>query len=314
MSLSLFSKPDYDVIIIGGGPAGLTAGIYSASLGLKTLILEGKFSPRLKLIKKLYNYPGFPEGISGIELYERMRRQAEKFGVEFKRDNAINLVLNGPIKTITTTYETLTSKVVIICIGLKRFKPILEGEDKYIGIGVSYCTVCDGPLFRNRDVCVIGEGEIAIRDAIFLSAIARKTYFIPLKKLDSKSIGKLSDKNVEIIYAKPIKVLGENFVKGLKIVKDDMEELLKVSGIFIIREDVPLSELLKKSGLELDKDRCIKVNRWQETNIKGVYAAGDCTCGGMQVITAAGEGAMAAIRAAVYIRSMKKTQSLMINI
>ena len=308
MSLFLMCKPLYDVVIVGAGIAGLTAGIYASSLGAKTLILEGSYPSRLLLAKVIYNYPGFPEGISGRELLERVRAQALKMGSEIRRGDVVSMILKTTIKSLMTRKETITAKAVIIATGIRRERLNIPGEERFLGLGVSYCAICDGPLYRNRRVAVIGYGDDAITDTIFLSSIAREVYFIPLKPLPKVHVDKLSAYgNVRLLLKVKVKsIIGRDRVEEVELVRDGEVEKVSVDGVFIITEETPTPDVIKNAGIRVDERGCIKVNQRQETNIEGVYTAGDCTCGGMQAITAAGQGALAAINAVAYIRSKRQ--------
>ena len=178
MRLTLPSKPSYDIIVIGAGPAGLTAGMYAASLNVKTLILKGSIPSRLSLAKMIYNYPGFPDGIPGRKLLELMEAQAVKMGAILREDDVVSLTLTSPIKTVVTRRESLTAKAIIIATGMQRVKLRISGEDEFLGRGVSYCVICDGPLYKGKDVVLIGHGDEAVRDVKLLSSIARKVTII----------------------------------------------------------------------------------------------------------------------------------------
>jgi len=307
MSFFISSQSMYDIVIIGGGPAGLTAGIYASSLGLKTLIIEGESPPRITLATKINNYPGFPEGISGIDLLNKIKKQALSYGVEIIKGNVSSLNLIGPIKNVIVRNKNITCKAIILAIGIKSTELKIEGEDKFIGLGLSYCVVCDGPLFKNKRVLLIGSGEEAIEDALFLSNLASEVFFIALEKMNEEQINLLKNNGIKILEGVKLKAIkGEKIVQKVLLEKiDGKEELLDIDGIFIVTREIPLMKILSKAGLEIEGNY-IKVNNKQETNIEGVYAAGDCTGGGAQVVIAAGEGAKAAINAAAYIKKLDK--------
>jgi thioredoxin reductase (NADPH) len=200
---------------------------------------------------------------------------------------------------------------VIIATGTQKRKLRVPGETEFLGRGVSYCVVCDGPFFRNAGTAVIGNGQEAAIDALFLADIARKVTIVTHGK-ELKAEGaldrQLRDKaNVEIINGQLAAILGEKIVKSIRIIeKDTQREIEKdVNGVFVSLGGVPMTEVVKKAGLNADKNGCLTVDRMLRTNGEGVYAAGDCTCGGMQVVTAAGEGAMAAMKASAYVRKKK---------
>ncbi len=304
----------YDVIIIGAGPSGLTAGIYTSRLGLKTLILEGGIpGGRAGEAPFIENYPGFPDGIAGVELIERITNQCLKFGAELKTfEEVVNLDLMGDIKKVTTKKGTYLSRAVIIATGTQRRKLRVPGETEFLGRGVSYCPICDGAFFRGLKVVVVGSGEEAAVDALFLADLAVEVILIthgePFEVAEDL-MRRFKEKGVKIIEGKVANIVGENGVKSVRIIYEDgREDELPVDGVFISLGGVPTSELVRKAGVEVDERGCIKVDRWQRTNIEGVFAAGDCTCGGMQVVTSAGEGAMAAITASKYVKRKKRKQ------
>ncbi len=303
----------YDLIIIGAGPAGLSAGINAARSGLRTLILETEgFSGKAVGASLYENYPGFPDGIIAIDLIERMQKQASKFGAETKyNEEVIDLDLKHEVKKVFTNKAVYKSFALVVATGTRRKKLNVPGEIEFIGRGVSYCRVCDSPFFKGLKVSVVGFTEDAITDTLLLSEIAREASLItqgkkinatkePMKKL-------LEKRNVKIIRGKLVSILGEHVVEAIKIKIENEPELLeKVNGVFVSLGKAPATEIIKEAGVEVDDRGCIRVDRWQRTNIEGVFAAGDCTCGGMQVVTAVGEGAMASLKALGFVRQMKR--------
>ena len=301
---------EFDVVIMGAGPAGLTAAIYSSWLGLGTVVLEaGVAGGKAFEAHRVENFPGFEDGIKGRELTERMRKQAVRFGAKImETEEVVDLDLNGEIKSVTTRKRTYLGRAVIIATGTQKRKLRVLGETEFLGRGVSYCAVCDGPFFRNARTAVIGNSHEAATDALFLADIAKSVILVTHER-ELEAQGSLGEQlrgrsNVEIINGKVVAVLGEEIVKSIRIIeKDSQREVEKdVNGIFISLGGVPMTEVVKRVGLNADKNGCITVDRLQRTNFDGVYAAGDCTCGGMQVVTAAGEGAMAAMKASAYVR------------
>ncbi len=301
MSIFLSEKPLYDVIVIGAGPAGLTAGMYCASMGFKTLVIEGSQPSRLQLAEQIHNYPGFPDGVSGFELLNRMRIQTLKAGAEFRREDVVAVDLLSPVKTVITRSESITAFTVIIAIGLGKRKLNIEGEDRFLGLGISYCALCDGPLYKDKTIALVSDEFPG--DLLSLSRLASKIYFIPLNPLES--ISGLPG-NVEVLNVKIKAITGVNRVEGLRITRNGIEETLQVDGVFISTRNIPFTSIIAKSGVEIDERGCIKVGKDMATNIEGVYAAGDCTCGGMQVAVAVGQGAVAAINAMAYIHQQRK--------
>jgi thioredoxin reductase (NADPH) len=303
----------YDVIIVGAGPAGLTAGIYTSRAGLKTSILEKEFpGGRLAKAPLVENYPGVLR-TSGAELVETMVQQAERFGAEIKTgENVADLELKGEkiVKTIEGgVYKALA---LIISIGTYRRKLLVPGEEEYLGSGVSYCAVCDGPFFKDRIIAVIGSGKEAGEEALMLSELGREVILIPQGSWEMEQVllEELKKKeNVKLLDGMKVEeIKGDSTVKSIVVVPlegEGKEEIL-VDGVFISLGAVPMSSVIKKAGVKVDNRGCIVVDRNQRTNVEGVFAAGDCTCGGMQIVTAAGEGALAGIRASAYVKRLKR--------
>lgn len=295
----------YDIIIIGGGPAGLSAAIYTARMGKKTLLLEGgMYGGRTAKAPNVWNYPGFPDGIKGTDLVDLMVKQAEKYQATLKFSNeVIDIQLTGKQKKIVTREGTYQGDVLILATGTHSKKLRIPGETDFLGLGVSYCPVCDGPLYRGLRVAVIGSGSEAFEDAFFMADFAQEVFLITHTTditAEQKFIEEAEKKsNITLVSGQLLKIIGDQLVTGLQYrgFEDESENKLEIDGVFVSLGGVPLTTLVKKAGVKVDKRGCIMVDRRQATNIDGVYAAGDCTCGGMQVITAAGEGAMAGIQA-----------------
>jgi len=283
----------YDLMIIGSGPAGLSVGINAARSGLKTLMLETEeFGGKAAGTSLYENYPGFPEGIIATELVERMQKQASKFGAEIKYlEEVIDLDLRQELKKVTTSKTVYESIALVIATGTQRRKLNVPGETKFIGKGVSYCRICDGPFFKGLKVAVVGSTKDAITDASLLSEMAREVFLITQgeeitvpKQLMKKLLKKA---NVKIIRGRVVAILGEHVTKAIKVKPENKQELqLQVNGVFVSLGKAPATGIVEKAGVEVDERGCVKVDRWQRTNIEGVFAAGDCTCGGMQVVTA----------------------------
>ena len=301
-----------DALIIGSGPAGLTAAIYTSWLGLKTVVLEsGIVGGRAWLAPQIENFPGFELGIKGSELVEKMRLQALRFHSEIREDEeVIGLELKGEIKLVVSRKHTYEAHAVIIATGTQRRKLLVPGETDFIGRGVSYCVTCDGPFFKHATVIVVGNGEEAAADALFLSDIASKVMLVtnePELEISGTLADRLRSKpNVEVIKGKITKIVGEQIVKAAKILdfSTQLEVEKEAKGVFVSLGGVPLTAIVRNAGVATDRTGCLTVDRQQRTSIEGVFAAGDCTCGGMQAVTAAGEGAMAAMRASSYVRKV----------
>jgi len=298
---------EYDLIIIGAGPAGLTAGIYAVRRNLKTLIIErSAVGGQICLTNEIENYPGFDK-ISGMELAKKMEKQAEKLGVKFLSDEVIGID-SGEKRIVKTRNGMYQTNAVIIATGGDHRKLGIKGEREFTGRGVSYCATCDAPFFRDKRVAVIGGGNSAIEDAIYLSDTAKKVYIIHRRnKLRGEEIRqkRLLEKGVELIMNSELyEICGDGSLRFVKVRNAKTGEIrrLEIDGVFISIGITPNSGIARNSGIELDKSGCIKVNRNQETNIPGIFAAGDVTCGVQQISTAIGEGATAALSAYNFIR------------
>ncbi len=300
----------YDTIIIGAGPGGLTAGIYAMRGKLNALCIEKENAGgRIAEAGIVENYPGFEE-IRGYELAEKFKNHAEKFKLPIIYDEVVKIETNErPFKVITKNSTYLT-KTIVIATGTKPKKLGLN-EDKFIGKGVSYCTMCDAFFYLNKDVIVIGRDTPAIMSAINLKDIAKKIILITdkseLKATEPIMLDKLKEaNNVEIIYnAKPLEIVGEEKAEGVKILIDGKEEIIKADGIFISLGHIPNTEFLKDSGIELDKKGFIKTDENCKTNIDGIYAVGDVRGGVMQVAKAVGDGCVAMANIIKYLQKVE---------
>jgi len=297
----------YDLIIVGGGPAGLAAGLYAARRNLKVLILSEFLGGQMSYAPSVENYPG-SESIPGLKLAEKMKKQAESFGCKFKLEKVVALNLKDEMKKIRTTEKEYSAKAVIIATGSHYRKLEAEGEDKFIGRGVSYCSTCDGPCFKGKKVAVIGGSDTAVRSAIYLSEIASETYLIHRRdQLRAEEVNqkKLEKSKVKIIWNSAVeKIEGDKLVNKI-IIKDvntNKKTELAVDGVFIEIGEIPTTEIVKAAGVEINERNFIKVNERFETSIKGVFAAGDVTGSFAQIIVAAADGAEAATNAYLYLR------------
>lgn len=297
----------YDILIVGGGPAGLTAAIYAARHNNKTLVLEGnKVGGKTLEAHWVENYPGFPDGISGPDLMTLMEKQAAKFGAEFSNETVVGIADLGELKMLTTRKGIRQAKAVIIATGVSRKSLSVNGENEFKGRGVSYCGVCDGPFFRDKTVAVIGGGHEAVHDIEILSETSSKVISIPGKKGFSEDYAELEhlEKDPKVEFIRDVNVTeigGSDFVEYVKL---DNGEEVKLDGVFIILEHVSASTILGEAGVETDGGGCIIVDRDQKTNIDGLYAAGDCCCRGLQIVTATGMGAQAALNAMKYVKQL----------
>jgi thioredoxin reductase (NADPH) len=301
---------DYDVIIVGAGPAGLTAGIYVLRRGLKTLVLEGSLpGGRIVEAHMVENYPGFPKGISGHALATKMVSQLKQMGGTITNEEVVSLSLKEKVKTVSTRRKQYTTKVVILTMGVQRRRLRIPGEKELLGKGISYCATCDGPLFRDRKVVVVGSGDEALEEALFLSNVASKVSIVSndIKLNASESLVKrFKEKdNTQILSHHQVEAIeGQQLVESIRVKDLTRTESAKLicTGVFIAVGYVPITEIVANAGVEVDHRGWIRVDREQSTNIDGVFAAGDCTGRGMQVATAVGEGAMAALSASRLVK------------
>ncbi len=300
---------DYQVIIIGGGPAGLTAGIYSTRAGLNTLLLE-KMVPggQITTSEWVENYPGFPQGISGFDLGQLMEEQARKHGLEIRMAEVIGMDISESLKNVRTGEGDYSANTVIIAAGSEHAKLGIPGEEELIGKGLSYCATCDGPFFRDREVAVVGGGDVAIADALFLSRFSSKVSII--HRRDQLRASKVlqdrafENEKIEFIWDTVVDAIdGGDAVKALQLrnVKTEDKSNLQVGGVFMAVGTKPNTEYLA-GLLKLGPNGTIPVNNHMETEIPGVYAAGDIREGSIrQVVAAAGDGAIAAMAAERFI-------------
>lgn len=301
----------YDLIIIGGGPAGLTAGIYAQRYRLKTLLVEREMvGGQIALSDVIENYPGFPS-ISGSGLMEKFEEHAKKFGLEVKYLDVQNVEYHGDKKVLKTTEGDLETKTVIVATGAKPKRLGVEGEKIFTGKGVSYCATCDGPFFRNQNVMVVGGGDTAVKEALYLSKIASKVSIVHRRdqfRAEKIHMEKaVSTPNIEFLTSHLLKeIKGDAIVKKASVLSLKTKESreLDVDGVFIFVGINPTTDFI-----DVDKDESgfIRTNQKMETNVAGVYAAGDCrTTPLLQVATAVGDGAIAAYMAEAYIEAMAK--------
>ncbi|OGS20158.1 MAG: thioredoxin-disulfide reductase [Elusimicrobia bacterium RIFOXYA2_FULL_39_19] len=303
---------NYDIIIIGAGPAGLTAAIYACRARLNTLLIEkASVGGQVIITEKIENYPGFPEGINGFELIENMRKQAESFGMVTVADEISAITVNGSTKTITASSgNTYNTKAIVITTGANFRKLNIPGEIELTGKGVSYCATCDGPFFRNKDVVVIGGGDSAIEEAIFLTRFAKKVTVIH-RRAELRAAKILQERmfsNPKIVFigdTVPLSITGTQKVESIKVknVKTNTEQTLETSGVFIFVGTDPNTAFLKNT-LTLDEQGYIITDENLQTSAEGIFAAGDCRKKPFrQVITACGEGATAVFSAEKYVEN-----------
>ena len=299
----------YDMIIIGGGPAGYTAALYAARAGLEAVVLE-KLSPggQMALTSDIDNYPGFPEGVDGFNLGMQMKAGAQRFGAETKMTSVISVQLEGEIKQVHTDEETLQGRTVVIATGANPRKLGLEREQELTGKGLHYCAHCDGMFYRGKEVVVVGGGNSAVADALYLSRIAKKVTLI--HRRDSLRATKvyhsalMAAENVEFLWNSAVTELkGEEKLSGavVKNLLSGEEKALSVDAVFVSIGRDPATELFR-GQLELDAQGYIVAGESTETNIPGVYAVGDVRTKALrQIVTATADGAVAAHYAEQYL-------------
>ena len=292
-----------DVIIIGSGPAGLTAGIYTARADLQPLIIAGlEYGGQLMNTTEVENFPGFPEGIMGPELMQNMMKQAERFGAEYIYDNATKVDFSEKIKRVFVGDKEFQAKSVILALGSSPRKLNVPGEDKFYGRGVSVCATCDAAFYRDKVVAVVGGGDSAMEESNFLTKFASKVYVIHRRDQfrASKAMQKkvLENPKIEVLWNSEVKeILGDGLVNGVRIFnnKTKEESTINVNGVFLAIGHVPNTSILKEQ-VELDKAGYIVARDNTKTSVEGVFVAGDVQdYRYQQAITAAGLGAMAAL-------------------
>lgn len=299
----------YDVIIVGAGPAGLSAAIYSARGGLKTAIFEkAMIGGQINVTDEVENYPGFEEPLAGFDLTEKMHLQAERFGADFIEEEITAIGLEGLCKIVETTENKYRAKSVIICTGAHPRRLNVPGEEQFTGRGVSYCATCDGALYRDKVVAVVGGGDSAIEEGLFLTRFAKKVHVI--HRRDSLRAAKIiqerafKNPKMEFIWDSVVQeIRGENKVQELEIFNRKTNQIshLPVDGIFIYVGILPNNELLE-SRLALDSAGFVLTDENMHTNVPGIYAAGDIRHTVLrQVVTATSDGAVAAWSAEKWI-------------
>lgn len=301
-----------DVIIVGSGPAGYTAAVYTARANLKPLLLAGSVTAGGELMNTtdVENYPGFPEGIMGPDLMENFEKQAARFGTEIQFEDVTELALDGDIKTVTiATGETFRARAIILSTGSAYRELGLPNEKRLSGHGVSWCATCDGFFFKDQDIAVIGGGDSAMEEALFLTKFAKSVTVVhrrdTLKASKIMADRALAHDKISFVWNSAVQdIVGEAKVTGLKLknLVDGAESDLAVTGVFVAIGNDPRTELIKDS-LELTLEGTIAVEgRSSKTRIPGVFAAGDVVDPTYrQAITASGSGCVAAIDVEHYL-------------
>ena len=298
----------YDLIILGSGPAGLTAAIYASRAGLDFAVIEKEYlgTGQIAFAERVDNFPGF-YGIDGCTLGDKLREHAEALGTEFIEGEVTALAKNGSAWEITLADgSSLEAKAVIYALGASPRKLGIKGESDYLGRGVSYCALCDGAFFAGKTVAVVGGGDTALSDALYLSKTSEKVYLIH-RRAEFRANQTLADKvraaeNIELVLnAVPTEITGGENVESIAITQDGASRELAVSGIFAAVGTLPNTALVKGIA-ELDETGCIKACEDGATSAEGLFAAGDVrTKNVRQVITAAADGANAVISAGKYL-------------
>ena len=312
MYATLGNTPDFDMIIVGAGPAGMACAIYGSRMGWKTLVLDkGAVGGLAAITPIIENYPGFSE-ISGLEFAEKLRKQAEKFGAEIKElVEVIDIKTDQVPMEVVTSSGSFTTKIAILATGTNHRHLNVPGEDELDGKGVSYCATCDGPLYKSKKVLVVGGGNSALTEALYLDNVVRETYLVhrrdQLRAESSLQKEILENSQVKIIWDSVIKEIQGSETGGVKKVileniKTGEESSIRVKAVFIAIGILPNNELAKKIGVEVNEDGLIKVDDHQRTNIQRIYSCGDITPGQGQIAVAVGEGTTAAISAFLDMR------------
>jgi thioredoxin reductase (NADPH) len=303
----------YDIIIIGGGAAGLSAGIYGARAGMKTLLLErgliGGLAATTDLIE---NYPGFPEGINGKNLTEKMKEQAQRFDVEIIQSEVLTIHKRDKIFDVKTHREVYVTKTVILAVGTVPKKLNIPGEDELRGRGVSYCATCDGPLFRDKNIAVIGCGNSGLQEARFLLKFVKHITLIEWLPYITADVILQEHMRREphvkcMLNSKIVSINGKDRVSSVTVQDrtSKHEQTIDVDGVFIYIGFNPLSDIVRDI-VDIDRDGFIVTNQQFETSVPGIFAAGDIRSKKIrQVVTACAEGAEAAINAHHYIDSLQ---------
>ncbi len=305
------AETNYDLIIIGGGPAGLTAGMYASRARLNTLLVEKVVTGGQILITDwIENYPGFPEGISGPDLSDKMLEQARQFDLKFEYGEVESMALEGEVKSITVGDKVLTAKTVIIASGASP-RSLNVGEEKFHGKGVSYCATCDAPFYRDKVVVAVGGGDTAVQESIYLTKFAKKVYLVhrrdELRAAKILQERALANEKIEMIWDSVVTGMDGLFGVenvGVKNIKTGEETTIAADGCFIWVGILPNTGFLG-GALEMDAWNFIKTDAHMATNIPGVFAAGDVRSTPLrQIATAVGDSAIAATSAEHYLEGL----------
>jgi len=306
-----------DVVIIGGGPAGLSAGLYASRMGIDATIYE-KLSPggQITLSSEIENYPGVCDVKSGLDLMQCWPAQAKKFGCKIESSEVKSITKNGDFFEIELMDKTIESISVIVATGASPRRAGFENEEEFIGKGISTCAVCDGFFYKNQEVAVVGGGDTALEEALYLSSIASKVYLIhrrdKFRAAPATVKRVLENEKIEILYnSKVKKVYGEQFVDGIIVDKEGKEIDLKIPGVFVFVGNTKNTYVLKSENgfiCEMEEDGSVWIDLNMRTSLPGLFAVGDIRKdAAKQVVCAAADGAVAALQAVKYVDEFKNS-------
>ena len=307
----LVAMNTHDVLIIGAGPAALSAAIYTTREEIDTVLYEKGIAGGLAATTDwIDNYPGFSKGIDGVQLASEMRAQAERFGavLQFKEVHTIDRGSDGDITITTTTGDVVRARAVLIATGSEHKKLNIPGEDEYYARGVHYCATCDGAFYKGKRVAVVGGGNSAVQEALFLTRFATHVDLLVRSEIKASEVlqRKLEENDAITVHkgVSPLEMLTEGeTLTGITVVRaDGTTATIPVDGVFIFIGLLPNTDFLKNSAITLDEQGFVQANERLETSIKGVFVAGDVRSGAtMQIASAVGEGATAALRIREYL-------------
>jgi thioredoxin reductase (NADPH) len=303
----------YDVIIIGGGPSGLSAAQYASRAALKTIVLDkSPTAGALAFSSKIENYPGLKEPLSGKQILDIFRDQAKRFGAEYVETQVTGVKIEGEIKEVYCLDKEYFGKTLIVATGAMGRKPTIKGEKEFLGKGVSYCAICDAAFFKDQTVCVVGDSEEAVKETGILKQFAKTVYLIaPSKTLKvSADHPVLSSEKVRVLRNHRLTAIeGTDVVSKITIksTETDEEQEMPMDGVFVyLYGSQPVVDFLN-SAIPISSETCISTDKMMETSVSGVFAAGDVTCVEVrQVIVAAASGCIAALSAEKHIRQRKR--------
>ena len=310
------NKPIRDVIMIGAGPSALAAAIYTTREDIDTVLYEKAIVGGMAAITdKVDNYPGFPDGIDGMTLAAQLQAQAERFGASIEFGEVSGITDNGDTKTVIVDGEPIEAKAVLIATGSDYNKIDVPGEAELYGRGVHYCATCDGAFYRDKKLVVVGGGNSAVQEAIFLTRFSSHIDLLVRSKIRASEVlvhemqqyvesGKIT---IHLATTTQEIIATDKKVTSVKVLKDGQSVDIETDGVFIFVGLNPNTGFLQNSDIELDEQKLIKTNQYLETSMKGVFASGDVRSGAtMQIASAVGEGASAALAIREYLDGLKR--------